>query len=205
MKRITFVRHGRSLADDERKFEGRYDSPLTEVGIAQAGRLAETWAHDPDRQYDLTIASTLSRACETARILCGALGMKCVYSELWMEMDNGALAGLTYDEGSVRLPKPAFVGIHERVAGGSGESRMGLHARAMHALEDLLNRDFRSAIVVAHGGILQAAARCALGITAPSEVGGTGFWFKDLSHMDLAFDETKDFWYLIEFGHLESE
>lgn len=30
MRRITFLRHGRSLADYENKFEGRYDSPLTE-------------------------------------------------------------------------------------------------------------------------------------------------------------------------------
>ncbi len=29
---LFLLRHGRSLADDENKFEGRYDSPLTEIG-----------------------------------------------------------------------------------------------------------------------------------------------------------------------------
>ena len=37
---IIFLRHGRSKADDERKHEGRYDSPLTEVGKEQAKRRA---------------------------------------------------------------------------------------------------------------------------------------------------------------------
>jgi len=32
---ITFMRHGRSRADDENVHEGRYDSPLTEIGRAQ--------------------------------------------------------------------------------------------------------------------------------------------------------------------------
>ena len=33
---ITLVRHGRSRADDEVVHEGRYDSPLTGVGCAEA-------------------------------------------------------------------------------------------------------------------------------------------------------------------------
>jgi 2,3-bisphosphoglycerate-dependent phosphoglycerate mutase len=32
---ITFLRHGRSRADDEEVHEGRYDSPLTNVGRSQ--------------------------------------------------------------------------------------------------------------------------------------------------------------------------
>lgn len=34
--RICLLRHGRSLADDERKIEGRHDSPLTKTGRRQA-------------------------------------------------------------------------------------------------------------------------------------------------------------------------
>jgi 2,3-bisphosphoglycerate-dependent phosphoglycerate mutase len=33
---ITFMRHGRSRAEDEEVHEGRYDSPLTDIGRAQA-------------------------------------------------------------------------------------------------------------------------------------------------------------------------
>ena len=31
--KFIFLRHGRSLADDEGKHEGLYDSPLTEIGV----------------------------------------------------------------------------------------------------------------------------------------------------------------------------
>ncbi len=43
---ITFLRHGRSRADDENVIEGRYDSPLTETGQAQARARAEGWLRD---------------------------------------------------------------------------------------------------------------------------------------------------------------
>ncbi len=33
---LTLIRHGRSRADDEGVHEGRYDSPLTDTGRAQA-------------------------------------------------------------------------------------------------------------------------------------------------------------------------
>lgn len=37
---LTLLRHGRSRADDEDVHEGRYNSPLTDVGRAQAQALA---------------------------------------------------------------------------------------------------------------------------------------------------------------------
>jgi 2,3-bisphosphoglycerate-dependent phosphoglycerate mutase len=40
---ITLLRHGRSLADDEKRCEGRYDSPLTEAGVEQTKRRLAHW------------------------------------------------------------------------------------------------------------------------------------------------------------------
>ncbi|HSO12621.1 MAG TPA: phosphoglycerate mutase family protein [Anaerolineales bacterium] len=37
------MRHGRSRADDEGVHEGRYDSPLTEIGRSQVERLGILW------------------------------------------------------------------------------------------------------------------------------------------------------------------
>ena len=39
--KYVFLRHGRSLADDEYKHEGRYDSPLTDIGKQQAETTAQ--------------------------------------------------------------------------------------------------------------------------------------------------------------------
>lgn len=42
-QQINLVRHGRSRADDEMVHEGRYASPLTNVGKAQVHSRAEEW------------------------------------------------------------------------------------------------------------------------------------------------------------------
>ena len=41
MYKLVFLRHGRSQADDEERYEGRYDSPLTDIGIEQARSTAK--------------------------------------------------------------------------------------------------------------------------------------------------------------------
>jgi broad specificity phosphatase PhoE len=43
---LTLLRHGRSRADDEQVHDGRYDSPLTALGIEQAGRRQSPAAPD---------------------------------------------------------------------------------------------------------------------------------------------------------------
>jgi len=99
MKMITLLRHGRSLADDENKFEGRYDSPLTEIGINQATELAGQWKNSKDRQYDLIVSSPLKRAKKTAEIFSNFLGVGVVEQTSLMEINPGKLSGLPKDEG----------------------------------------------------------------------------------------------------------
>lgn len=72
---ITFLRHGRSLADDENKYEGWYDSPLTEIGREQAAQRAMGWQTEQVR-FDQIIASPLLRAKETAEIIGGILDIR---------------------------------------------------------------------------------------------------------------------------------
>ena len=204
-QKVTFLRHGRSLADDEKKFEGRYDSPLTNVGKAQAARLRDLWAEDRERVYERIVASPLSRAFETAHIIAGPHGPVVEDEPLWLENDGGALAGLTYEEGNRRYPIPAFVGYYQKPAGGTGESVAELHGRASLALAKLMNVEFSNTLVVAHGGILQAAIRNALGIPLPSGAGGVGFWFRDLSYLDVAYERTSDRWTVLSFQHLPEQ
>ena len=71
---ITFLRHGRSRADDEKVLEGRYDSPLTEMGRAQALARAVEWK-GKNITFDLIITSSLQRAFETATIIGEVLGI----------------------------------------------------------------------------------------------------------------------------------
>ncbi len=69
---VTFLRHARSRADDENVHEGRYDSPLTDVGRAQVQARAQDFL-ERKFQFDRIVASTLQRAHETAKIIGQAL------------------------------------------------------------------------------------------------------------------------------------
>jgi 2,3-bisphosphoglycerate-dependent phosphoglycerate mutase len=195
---LTLLRHGRSLADDEGKFEGRYDSPLTEVGQAQALGRAQGWLRAGLR-FDRVIASSLQRAHSTARIVAETLGAPLELDPDWMEVNNGRLAGLTYAEGDLRYPRPAFRGPFEPIAE-SGESEIQIHARADLALEKIIRRGAGRTLVVAHGGILNAALRvvCA----APLPVNGSGVWFSfgDLGYCHLTYDPGRHLWSLKELS-----
>lgn len=94
---IIFLRHGRSRADDEGRHEGRYDSPLTDTGREQVRRRGMDFKSE-GITFDKIIASSLSRALETAHILGSILDSKVEKDDDWMEIDNGQLAGRTFEE-----------------------------------------------------------------------------------------------------------
>ncbi|GGO34998.1 hypothetical protein HNQ08_004084 [Deinococcus humi] len=115
---LTLLRHGRSRADDEDVHEGRYDSPLTAVGCAQAQALATYWAaHPPD--FDRAYRSTLARALETARTMTDALNLPLTPSDLLREWNNGPLAGLGREGGGqAALSHPHLPARAGRLHGG---------------------------------------------------------------------------------------
>ncbi|GGO40950.1 histidine phosphatase family protein [Deinococcus humi] len=172
---ITFLRHGRSLADDQDVHEGRYDSPLTDTGRSQAQHLATYWhAHPPG--FDQLVCSPLARAYETARVIGAALSLVPHVDPDWMEFDNGPLAGLARDEALARYPIPAARGRFEPLTADGGESEAAFHRRADAALERLVTGPDGHVLVVAHGGILNAALHV---LTRSDQVwfafGDTGF------------------------------
>jgi 2,3-bisphosphoglycerate-dependent phosphoglycerate mutase len=148
---ITLVRHGRSRADDEGVHEGRYDSPLTEVGCDEAEKAGQE-LFNRGLRCSVVIASPLQRAQSTASILSKCLGAPMETDADWIEMDNGPLAGLTLEEAEARYPKPAFRSPYDKLAG-SGESAWALYARAARAIEKLVQRGPGRYVVVAHGNV----------------------------------------------------
>jgi len=195
--RITLLRHGRSRADDEHVHEGRYDSPLTDVGRAQA----EKRGNDFKVQgfgYKLIIASPLQRAQETARILSKHLGIPVETDMGWAEMDNGLLAGLSFDEASNLYPKPSFRSPYEPI-GVKGESEWGLYNRAGRAVEKIVQRGPGQYLVVAHGGILNAALRTIFGVVPWGNNQGTTFSFRDLGYVRLFYLPKEHRWVVDEF------
>ena len=194
---ITFLRHGRSRADDEKVNEGRYDSPLTDIGRTQA----QTRAHEflsRDIHFDLIVSSTLQRAHETAKIIGQLLNVSVETDPDWMEMDNGPLAGLPRDVAAERYPKPIFRNPYESFCG-TGESDWEIYCRGARAVEKMVRRGAGIYLVVAHGGILNSAMRTIIGAQPFINYQGIVFGFGDTGYTRFAYYPSKHLWCLLEF------
>ena len=197
--KITFMRHGRSRADDEKRVEGRYDSPLTEVGRSQAKTRAEE-LRSKGIDFDVIIASSLVRASETAEIIGGTLGVEVELDEDWMEIDNGPVAGLAREEALEKYPLPDFQNPFDPliVSANAGESAWALHCRAVRALEKVIRRGPGQYLVISHGGILNATLRCVVG-TPPSVRGqGVNFSLGDTGYIRTHYAPGQHLWVISE-------
>ncbi len=195
---LTFLRHGRSRADDEDVHEGRYDSPLTEVGRAQVHARAQEFL-TRHFQFDCIISSTMQRAHETASIIGQLLNNRVETNPDWMEMDNGPLAGMSQALALEHYPPPAFRNPYEAFCG-TGESDWELYRRAAQALEQVVRRGPGHYLVVAHGGILNAALRTIVGAPPSANQQGLAFGFGDTGYARFVYYPTKHLWYFIEFN-----
>ena len=195
---ITLMRHGRSRADDEGVHEGRYDSPLTETGISQAQTRAEELLRH-EFKFDKIIASTLIRARETANIIGKALNTPVETDPDWMEFNNGPLAGLPFDVAEERFPTPQFRNPYEPFHG-TGESDLEFHRRGSQAIENIVRKGAGTYLVVAHGGILNAALRTVLGAPPFTWKQGSVFAFGDTGYTRLRYQPAHNRWVFIELN-----
>ncbi|MEP0804028.1 MAG: histidine phosphatase family protein [Chloroflexota bacterium] len=194
---IHFMRHGRSRADDEGVHEGRYDSPLTDVGRVQVRARGAFWK-EKGVQFDHILASTLLRARESAQIIGDLFGLPVEADDVWMEMDNRPLAGMPIEEAKVRYPRPPFRGPYEAFHG-VGESDWDLHCRAVSAIQKLVRRGAGRYLVVSHGGMLNAVLRCIMGAQPPINGHGVWFAFGDTGFARCEYVLGKHEWTLFEF------
>jgi broad specificity phosphatase PhoE len=112
---ILLVRHGETLWNRERRHQGRFDSPLTERGVAQARAIGNLLRSLPDAAVAPIVASPQGRARRTAEIIRDQLGGQnelCTDARL-REHSVGAWDGLTYREIEAAVPRVfAGTGLH---------------------------------------------------------------------------------------------
>ncbi len=149
-------------------------------------------------RFDCIISSPLIRARAVAEVMSQGLGAPLELEADWMELDNGQLAGLSFEEAEKRFPRPAFRGPYEPF-GGTGESQWEAYSRAAIAVQKLVNRGPGRYLVVAHGGILNAALRTMLSIPPLINGHGTYFAFADLGYAVLEYNPAQHQWWLLHF------
>ena len=194
---IVFMRHGRSRADDENVHEGRYDSPLTHIGEAQARARAARWVTAGVR-FDMIISSPLLRARRTAEIMAEALGVRVEVDPDWMEFDNRPLAGLAFAVADRDYPAPTFRNPYEPFFG-VGESDWEIYCRAARAVEHVVRRGLDRTLVIAHGIILNTAFRTIVGVQPRMNRQGIWFGLGDNGYAHFVYEPGRHEWVLLEF------
>ena len=102
MTEIYLVRHGQSTWNDEHRWAGQADPPLTDLGRLQAKKACSRLK---EMGFRLVTSSDLRRAKETAAIISSELGIELAppVSEL-KERHSGDICGLTSPEIDIRFP-----------------------------------------------------------------------------------------------------
>jgi probable phosphoglycerate mutase len=160
---IYLLRHGQTEFNREGRYQGALDSPLTDLGRAQAaGMGARLKALIGDPAGWLLQSSPLGRARATAEIVRAALGVHDIVIEPRLrEITLGAWDGLTGVDIDEQYPGArdgaGRYGWLFRAPG--GESFEALTARLKHWLDDA-RVDRRPRVVVSHG--ITGRALCAL-------------------------------------------
>ena len=144
---VWLLRHGRTQYNDERRYQGRLDIPLSPAGAAELTAAG----FSPETVY----VSPLCRARETARILFPKAAQTVI--DDFAEMDFGDFDGRTADEMEHDAAYRAWVDGDCTAQCPHGESRARFCERTCAAFETLMDDcQEEHLVIVAHGGTLRA-------------------------------------------------
>ncbi len=135
--RLLLLRHGQTALSVQRRYSGRGNPELTELGREQALRAAKYLAAKGD--IAAVVTSPLGRARETAQAAAQALDVPVRVLESLTETDFGEWEGLTFTEAAQRDPE-----LHQRWLGDpslpapGGESFDRVRERVEAARRDLI-------------------------------------------------------------------
>ena len=166
--RLLLLRHGQTAPSVDRRFSGRGDPPLTELGRRQAADAAERLRHS---EVAAVVSSPLDRARQTAAVVAERLGRPVVVDDGWVELDFGSWEGLTYAEVRDRDPdgltgwlSAAVDGTDDGPAPHGGETFAACAARVTSARDALVAAyPGGTVLVVSHVTPIKTVAGLVLG------------------------------------------
>lgn len=146
--RLYLVRHGETELNERKCYYGLLDPELNEKGRKQAEVLRDCLK---DVTFDHVIASPLTRAADTARIIAG----HCKTDARLCEQSFGVMEGLTYEEIMEQCPEVMHAWNQDfttyRIP--DGESFLDVRARVDDFLESISDLE-GTVLITAHKGTL---------------------------------------------------
>jgi 2,3-bisphosphoglycerate-dependent phosphoglycerate mutase len=162
MTHFLIIRHGETLWNREHRIQGQQNSELSATGVAQAAAVARRLAAEGAQ---LLVSSDLGRTLQTATPIAAATGLPLATDARLRERHFGVFEGLTLEEIRQRHPRDYlhWQAREPDYAMPGGESLMQLRARLTACLEEIAARGVERAVLVSHGGALDALYRIATG------------------------------------------
>ncbi len=159
---IYIIRHGLSEGNASGVIQGYSDSPLTDIGQAQANLLGRYFKHEgiiPEK----IIASPLRRAYQTAEIIAGEIDPNLIIETHrgLMEVDVGDLSGLSIEDAIAKYPEWGEVDVNKwlEFSAAGGESYDEFFRRVDGAAKEIMiDWDLlsdRTIFLVAHAGAMR--------------------------------------------------
>ncbi|MEJ6467968.1 histidine phosphatase family protein [Fusobacterium ulcerans] len=156
---IYFIRHGETLWNTLKIFQGRSDSPLTELGISQAEKLSEKLK---DIEFTDFYSSPMGRTIQTTKIIMGDRKQEIKFIEEFKEISMGDIEGIPRSEFEEKYPKEFYDFFNNPVDYDPkvyhGENYYEVIERVKKGLDKLLLylNDSDRVVVVTHGVTLKA-------------------------------------------------
>ena len=193
----VLLRHGQTPMSVQKRYAGRTDVPLTDVGAEQATAAAKRLA---PAGLDAIVTSPLQRTVQTAQAVAAVTGAAVVTDDGFRETDFGAWEGLTFTEVRERWPAEVTAWLADpEVAPPGGESFTDVNTRVTAALDRVLAAQTgQTVLIVSHVTpikMLVAAAllapppalyRMHLDVAALSEID----WYADGPAVLRSFNDT---------------
>ena len=155
---IYFVRHGQTIWNVEKRFQGLSDSPLTELGITQAKLLGEKLK---DIKFDKFYSTSLKRANDTANYIKGNRKQEVEIFDDFVEISMGDMEGIQQEEFKKLYPEQVknffFNQLEYNPSSFKGESFLEVRERVAKGLDKFikLNKNYERVLVVSHGATLK--------------------------------------------------
>jgi probable phosphoglycerate mutase len=161
---LLIIRHGETVWNAERRFQGHGDSALTEAGRSQVAALGRRMR---EIDFDTLVSSDLGRTQQTASIIADFTGHAVAYDRRLRERNYGVLEGLTLEEIKARHRE-----VFDQLKRGNpdyippgGESHRQHYLRNAAFFEELLSGNWGTRVAaIAHGGVLDSIFRHVSGL-----------------------------------------
>lgn len=151
ISKLYFVRHGESEANAAGVLAGQQNSPITSNGLRQAHDVARL-IHEEGVTLDCIIASPLSRAHDTAKIIAEINNFAqddIIVLDSLVEKCSGAFEG--------RAPAEMFAANEDEMMKAGGETFQDFYERVVRANKEILQHANGTTLVVGHAEFYRMA------------------------------------------------